>query len=145
MSFQKLILAALALALCGIVPASAGTTVYPPTNQAAGGGILYFPQGGNSSLYAVPVISDSLTSAVQAQTEAIEKQTASIDELKEAMKKSSGAIQCSGASYNTPPTCVNTVTGTVCGWSPGAATPRDVGYWHCQSKEKGTFFSISPQ
>lgn len=139
MSFQKLILAALALALCGIVPASAGTTIYPPTNQAAGGGILYFPQGGNSSLYAVPVISDSLTAAVQAQTEAIEKQTASIDELKEAMKKSSGAIQCFGTS------CVNTVTGTVCGWNPKAIIPRDVGYWQCQSQEKGTFSSISPQ
>jgi hypothetical protein len=38
--------------------ASQGTTIYPPTNQAAGSGLIYFPQGGNASLYAVPVNND---------------------------------------------------------------------------------------
>jgi hypothetical protein len=50
-------------AVCLLCPfaAHAGnsdTTIFPPVNQAAGGGLLYFPQGGNSSLYAVPVLAD---------------------------------------------------------------------------------------
>ena len=74
--------------------ASGGTTVYPPTNEAAGSGLLYFPAGGNSSLYAVPVLSDDLTTAVK--------------ELKDAVSKSSG-VQCFAVSGYIA--CVNTVTG----------------------------------
>jgi len=51
-------------------PASAQTTgtsgnlqLFPPTNAAAGQGLLYFPQGGTASLYAVPVVDPALVTA----------------------------------------------------------------------------------
>src|SRR5580658_578647 len=47
---------------------SGGTTVFPPTNLAAGSGLLYFPQGGNSSLYAVPVLDSGIAAAISQQT-----------------------------------------------------------------------------
>src|SRR5580698_6867132 len=56
--------------------AKAQTTVYPPTNAAAGSGLLYFPAGGNSSLFAVPVLSDpNLIAAINSETAAINAQT----------------------------------------------------------------------
>ena len=92
------------LALSSFSPcASAGTTVYPPENMEAGNGLLYFPKGGESSVYAVPVQSKDLVDAIK--------------ELKEVLTKTS-AWQCNwyggptgaGHFYG----CVNTVTGLAC-------------------------------
>src|SRR5271157_890911 len=47
---------------------SGGTTIFPPTNQAAGSGVLFFPQGGNSSLYGIPSDDPALVAAVNDQT-----------------------------------------------------------------------------
>jgi len=105
---------------------ASNTTVYPPSNEAAGGGLLYFPAGGDSSLFAAPVISDDLTAAVKAQTEVLK-------EIKDAISKSSGGVQCETLSggQGALTICINTLTGKICslddarwvcysvaGWSP---------------------------
>lgn len=116
-------------------PATAGTTIYPPTNIAAGGGLLYFPQGGDASLFAVPVLSTDLadalkeqTAVLQKQVEATEAQTEEIKKLQTAFQRSAGNIQCTSHSGNVD--CVNIVTGRVCGLSGGGP---DGAYWSCMS------------
>lgn len=94
------------------------TTVFPPTNVAAGGGLLYFPQGGPASLYAVPVLSDpTLDTATQAEgtqlaalvtaTNNMVQQLAAINATLAALAKvqgttvpvSSGSSSSSGTQY----------------------------------------------
>lgn len=112
-AIKSTILIAMLLSSVSCPSRADNTTVYPPTNQAAGSGLLYFPAGGESSLYAVPVISDDLTAAVK--------------ELKDAVSKSSG-IQCTGVTNGV--FCVNAVTGKVCSYSAaGGGSPS----WWCVS------------
>lgn len=127
-NFKNSILFTVLLSLASYPSFAGDTTVYPPTNHAAGGGLLYFPAGGNSSLYAVPVLSDDLTAAVKAQTKALEEQTeavkdqtTAISEVKDLIKKTS-SIQCSAFSYNVMNplvVCVNVATGAI-----STATPN---------------------
>lgn len=73
-----------AVCLSGVFSAYAdsGIAVFPPTNEAAGGGLLYFPEGGNASLFAVPVLADQnilnkldeMIAAIKADTEAKKKE-----------------------------------------------------------------------
>jgi hypothetical protein len=50
----------------------ANTTLFPPQNEQAGRGLLYFPEGGDHSLYAVPVQNDpALIKAIQDNTAAL--------------------------------------------------------------------------
>ena len=82
--------------------ASAGTQFYPPENMEAGNGLLYFPKGGNSSVYAVPVQSQDLVDAIK--------------ELKDVITATS-AWQCNwfAGDFSHPYYgCVNNVTGASC-------------------------------
>jgi hypothetical protein len=88
--------------------AKAQTTVYPPTNAAAGSGLLYFPAGGNSSLFAVPVLSDpTLITAINNETAAINaqtvQQTAALNAINATLAKLA-ATAPSGTTSNAPTT-----------------------------------------
>lgn len=60
--FKKIALAAFFFLAALTEPTHAqsatSTTVFPPSNITAGGGLLYFPEGGKSSLFAAPVLAD---------------------------------------------------------------------------------------
>lgn len=124
--FKNTILFSAILSFISFPSFASDTTVYPPANQAAGGGILYFPAGGESSLYAVPVISDDLTAAIKEQTEAIK-------DMKDAVSKASG-IQCTIDPRYSFISCINTVTGKVCYQIGTGNAPGNVGaitQWVC--------------
>jgi hypothetical protein len=94
------------------------TTVFPPQNQAAGQGLLYFPAGGTGSLYAVPVQEDpNLVGAVNNQTTAV---VAALNNLGIANNQTSGlfqtnCLQSPSSSGSLPAGCyiTNTKTGVI--------------------------------
>ena len=130
-----------ALLLLSSAPAFAedeGIQFFPPKNLEAGLGFLYFDAGGlgKQSVYAVPVQSQELVAAVR--------------ELKDAIQKTSGAIQCStitsplgGAGMSDfIVICTNILTGTVCQQCSTDIT-KDV--WSCHGKNINSGYYPSPQ
>lgn len=112
-----------------------GLQFFPPKNLEAGLGFLYFDAGGlgKQSVYAVPVQSQELVAAVR--------------ELKDALQKTSGAIQCStiigGAGISEfIVICTNILTGTVCQQCSTDVT-KDV--WSCRGKNINSGYYPSPQ
>lgn len=141
MSLRFLKVASLvAIGLLSSAPAVAegGIQFFPPKNLEAGLGFLYFDSDGlgKQSVYAVPVQSQELVAAVK--------------ELKDAVQKTSGTIQCSSSSISSQDIngsiaqtklltrCVNITTGAVCDW--GIENMYGRPDWKC------TFpFSTAPQ
>ena len=122
-----------ALLLLSSAPAFAeedGLQFFPPKNLEAGLGFLYFDAGGlgKQSVYAVPVQSQELVAAVR--------------ELKDAIQKTSGAIQCNsavagagdrsgGIQKEVITRCVNIITGAVCDWE--SEQYNRTGGWFCKT------------
>jgi len=120
------------------VPATA-REFFPPSNVTTGGGFLFFPAGGTSSLYAAPVFADErVVTALQDIKGSMEALNVTIESFKTSVENSKDNIDCSSSDNLT--SCVNKVNGVICVRylqdptnDARADSSKSMGHWYCST------------